>query len=254
MISESPLKSFLKVLTLSVCTTTVQIIGQGAGVQNEQNTVESLLPEDKGSPVVIDSTDTSGNPAKAQAHFAAGVSWEAQGQAGKALESFRLSLEEDPSNARLAVQVAEKLISLREIELAYQTLLPATRQETAPGKAFELLGLIQMSRGEEATSLASFQQALERDPSLILSRQRVIDVHLRNGKERPAFRMIQEALEATSNQVDEVTLLIGMYLRYVSMRPDRLQDLGSQLESLIAKSSEIAKEQPALKLSILDLI
>ncbi|HCZ05483.1 MAG TPA: hypothetical protein DHV39_19015, partial [Verrucomicrobiales bacterium] len=134
MISESPLKSFLKVLTLSVCTTTVQIIGQGAGVQNEQNTVESLLPEDKGSPVVIDSTDTSGNPAKAQAHFAAGVSWEAQGQAGKALESFRLSLEEDPSNARLAVQVAEKLISLREIELAYQTLLPATRQETAPGK------------------------------------------------------------------------------------------------------------------------
>ena len=66
--------------------------------------------------------------------------------------------------------------------------------------------------------------------------------------------MIQEALEATPNQVDEVTLLIGMYLRYVSMRPDRLQDLGLQLESLIAKSSEIAKEHPALKLSISDLL
>jgi len=254
MISESPLKSFLKVLTLSVCTTTVQIIGQGSGVQNEQNTVESLSPEVKKSPVVIDSSGTSGNPAKAQAHFAAGVSWEAQGQADKALESFRLSLEADPSNARLAVQVAEKLISLREFEQAYQTLLPATRQENAPGKAFELLGLLQMSRGEESTSQASFQQAIDRDPSLILSRQRVIDVHLRNGNERPAFRMVQEALEATSNQVDEVTLLIGMYLRYASMRPDRLQDLGPQLESLIAKSSEIAKEQPALKLSISDLL
>ncbi|MDB4706215.1 hypothetical protein OAG10_07145, partial [Verrucomicrobia bacterium] len=91
----------------------MQIVGQGSGVQNEQNTVESPSSEVKDSPVVIDSSDTSGNPAKAQAHFAAGVSWEAQGQAGKALESFILSLEADPSNARLAVQVAEKLISLR---------------------------------------------------------------------------------------------------------------------------------------------
>jgi tetratricopeptide (TPR) repeat protein len=246
MISESPLNKFLIVLTLGVCATAMPLIGQEAGGAVEPKAEFS----EPGSSNSVD----SGDRAKAQAHFAAGVSWEAQGKVDKALESFRLSLEADPSNTKLAVQVAEKYIGLKKFEEAYQTLLPTTRQENAPGKAFQLLGLIQMARGEDAPSLESFQMALERDPSLILSRQRLVDVHLRNGEEGPAIRKVQEAVEATSNEVDHVTALIGMYLRYVAMRPDRLEDLADQFEALIVKSSAVAEEQPALKVPISDIL
>ena len=245
---------FLKVLTLSVCATAMPLIGQEAGDAVAPNPIGTNLPEVETSASGDISLVGSGDRAKAQAHFAAGISWEAQGKADKALESFRLSLEADPSNPKLAVQVAEKYIGLQKFDEAYQTLLPTTRQKDAPGKAFQLLGLIQMSRGEDAPSLESFQKALERDSTLILSRQRLVDVHLRNGEESDAFRKVQEAVEATSDEADHVTALIGMYLRYGAMRPDRLEDLAPQLETLVAKSTHIAKEQPALGVPISDIL
>ena len=226
--------------------------GQEAGVEEGANPEADLLPELE--EVQSSDTNTAVDRAKAQAHYAAGVSWEAQGETGKALEAFKLSLEADPSNSKLAVQVAEKYIGLQKFEEAYQTLLPATRQKDASGKAFQLLGLIQMSRGEEEPSLESFTTALERDPSLVLSRQRLIDVHLRKGEESSAINKVREAVEVTTYEVDNITALIGMYLRYVSVRPDRLEDLAPQLESLVVKSSEVAEEQPALGVPISDIL
>ncbi|MBT5928284.1 MAG: tetratricopeptide repeat protein [Verrucomicrobia bacterium] len=226
-----------------------QVAGEGGEPSSSDDLLPGLEEIQSGS-----SIDAAGNRAKAQAHFATGVSWETQGEPEKALEAFKLSLQADPANTKLAVQVAEKYVGLKKIEEAYQILLPATKQETAPGNAFQLLGLIQMSKGEEESSLESFQQALERDPTLILSRQRLVDVHLRNGEEGPAFLKAQQAVEVTSYEVESITALIGFYLRYVTMRPDRLEDLSPQLESLVVKSKGVAEDQPALGIPISDVL
>ncbi len=243
-----------RILTLCVCAIAVPVSGQESEAPDVTHPFDLPSTGDIGEISPDRDVISSDDRAKALAHYAAGVSWEAQGEAEKALESFRLSLQVDPSNTSLAVKVAEKLIGLKKFEEAYQILLPATRQEDAPGKAFQILGLIQMSKGEAAPSLQSFQQALERDPTLILSRQRLVDVHLEKGEEEDAFQKARDAVGHSTGEVDNVTALIGFYLRYVTMRPDRLRDLGPQFESLIDISTQAAEAQPALGVPISDVL
>jgi tetratricopeptide (TPR) repeat protein len=51
-----------------------------------------------------------------------------------------------------------------------------------------------------------------------------------------------------------MTALIGLYLKFLTIQPNRLNDLGPQLESLVIKSSEVAEEHPALGLAISDVL
>lgn len=255
MIGESPLKSLILVWTLSVWAISMSINAQDAGQDGDVVPADSVASDDAQlQDIPLDDLDASGRRARAQAYFASGISWEAQGDQAKALEQFALALEADPTNARLAVKVAEKYIALQKFDEAYEILLPTSRLQEAEAKAFELLGLIQMARGESAASLENFQTALDKDPSLILSRSRLVDVHLREQENLDALELVQDAVKATNYRLEDMTALIGLYLKFLTIQPNRLDDLGPQLESLVIKSSEVAEEHPALGLAIADIL
>jgi len=255
MIGESPFKLMILVWTLSVWATSMPAYAQEAGQDGDVVPANSVASDETDlQNIPLEELDASGRRARAQAYFASGISWEAQGNQEKALEQFALALEADPTNSTLAVKVAEKYIALQKFDEAYEILLPATKLEDSDGKAFELVGLIQMARGESAESLDNFKAALEKDPSLILSRSRLVDVHLRERENLDALELVQEAVKVTNYTLEDMTALIGLYLKFLTIQPNRLDDLGPQLESLVIKSSEVAEEHPALGLAISDVL
>jgi tetratricopeptide (TPR) repeat protein len=255
MIGESPFKSMILAWTLTVRAIAVPVYAQEAGQDGDVRPADPVVSDAfELQDIPLDDLDASGRRARAQAHFASGITMEAQGEQAEALKQFALALEVDPTNAQLAVRVAEKHIALQKFDEAYEILLPATELEEAEGKAFELLGLIQMARGEADNSLKNFKTALARDPSLIISRSRLVDVHLREGENLDALELVQEAVKATNYALEDMTALIGLYLKFLTIQPNRLNDLGPQLESLVIKSSEVAEEHPALGLAISDVL
>ena len=255
MIGESPYKSLILVWTLSVWASVMPLNAQEAGQDVDVVPADSVASDEADlQNIPLEELDASGRRARAQAYYASGISWEAQGNQGKALEQFALALEADPANSTLAVKVAEKYIALQKFDEAYEILLPATQLEDSDGKAFELVGLIQMARGESDESLDNFKAALEKDPSLILSRSRLVDVHLRERENLDALELVQEAVKVTNYTLEDMTALIGLYLKFLTIQPNRLDDLGPQLESLVIKSSEVAEEHPALGLAISDVM
>ena len=198
--------------------------------------------------------DPSALQFKAQAHFAAGVSFLAQGEKDKALEQFEKALQVDPESASLATRIAENLILLQQFEKAQSLLQRASESDDAPGMAFELLGVITSSQGEDSQAQRLFEEALRRDPSRVFSRQKILDQALKDQREDLALELVQEAVKVTSYEVEDMTALIGLYLKYAVLRPQQLKLLDQALESLVVKASEVAEEEPVLEVAIADVL
>ena len=204
--------------------------------------------------LAADELDPSALQFKAQAHFAAGVSFLAQGEKDKALEQFEKALQVDPESASLATRIAENLILLQQFEKAQSLLQRASESDDAPGMAFELLGVITSSQGEDSQAQRLFEEALRRDPSRVFSRQKILDQALKDQREDLALELVQEAVKVTSYEVEDMTALIGLYLKYAVLRPQKLKLLDQALESLVVKASEVAEEEPVLEVAIADVL
>ncbi len=204
--------------------------------------------------LAADELDPSALQFKAQAHFAAGVSFLAQGEKDKALEQFEKALQVDPESASLATRIAENLILLQQFEKAQSLLQRASESDDAPGMAFELLGVITSSQGEDSQAQRLFEEALRRDPSRVFSRQKILDQALKDQREDLALELVQEAVKVTSYEVEDMTALIGLYLKYAVLRPQQLKLLDQALESLVVKASEVAEEEPVLEVAIADVL
>ena len=120
--------------------------------------------------------------------------------------------------------------------------------------AFELLGVITLSQGEDSQAQRLFEEALRRDPSRVFSRQKILDQALKDQREDLALELVQEAVKVTSYEVEDMTALIGLYLKYAVLRPQKLKLLDQALESLVVKASEVAEEEPVLEVAIADVL
>ncbi len=225
------------------------VFSQESGQDSAQQAPEAAITQ-----IPSKELDPAGVSAKALAHFAAGVSHQRNGETALAMDQFRLAVSTDPGNAQLATRVVEKYLLLKEVEEAENLLDLILERDDAPGKAFELHGMMMLAQGQEVIAAGRFEQALRLDPSLIFSRQQIIDSRMERGDEDRCFQLIRDAVGHTTYEVDDVTALLGMYLKFLVMRPERLEDLGQSLESLIVKATEVAQEEPILELAIADLL
>ncbi|MDB4664911.1 tetratricopeptide repeat protein [Verrucomicrobia bacterium] len=248
MTGESPLSSITIAWTVSVCALLLPFSSPQAGEEGVGITV-SASPD----PVAPDADATS-RRIQAQAHFAAGATLEAQGAFDKALEAYQRALEADPVDPHLATRIAEKYIMRQRFKEAYSILRTTTELEAAPAKSFELLGMMQLARGEESPSVESFRKALDLDATLILARQSLVDSHLREKREEAAFDLVSAAVKVSTYELDDMSALIGLYLKYTALRPPRVDSLAHQLESLLIKSSEVAEDYPVLGVPIADIL
>ena len=86
--------------------------------------------------LAADELDPSALQFKAQAHFAAGVSFLAQGEKDKALEQFEKALQVDPESASLATHTLQKtsfcFSSSRRLNLSYRVPVSRTMPREWP--------------------------------------------------------------------------------------------------------------------------
>jgi len=151
---------------------------------------------------------------EALARYASGVSHDMRGDPKSALEEYQKAATFDPSNQRLVLDVARRLLRNREYASAEQLLQRAAREKDAPAMVHALLGAVYTQNGKTNEAIVACRKAVELDPKQFAGHQTLFDLYLRQEKKKEAVAVLDAA--AKLKDVDEAFLLdlVDQYTRF----------------------------------------
>ncbi len=151
---------------------------------------------------------------EALARYASGISYDMRGEPKSALEEYQKAATFDPSNQRLVLDVARRLLRNREYASAEQLLHRASREKDAPAMVYALLGAVYTQNGKTNEAITASRKAVELDPKQFAGHQTLFDLYLRQQKIKDAVAVLDAA--AKLKDVDEAFLLdlVDQYARF----------------------------------------
>jgi predicted Zn finger-like uncharacterized protein len=158
-----------------------------------------------------------------------GLYYEAQGDYGKAVESYRTALERDPSSTELLLRLGAAQVENGEIEAAGETLEKVIRQVPNSAEAEYFIGRIAMAQGRTPDALIHFDRAIGLDPGQA-------EFHIYAGKAALEMKNIGRVNEEAQKAIDidaslgEAWLLRGLVRLRAGTVKYALRDFNRALE------------------------
>lgn len=136
--------------------------------------------------------------AQALAEFSAGVVEQARDDNSAALERFVRSLEKDPTNEPLALEVARRFLSRQQADKAYEILKRSAALPTASNQARVMFGMaaIQTGRVEEAAQI--YGNLIRAEPEQLGHYAMLAQIRLQQKQPQDAFRVAEQAAKQKS--------------------------------------------------------
>lgn len=137
---------------------------------------------------------------EALSRFALGISHELKGERDQALREFRKSVREDPSNQKLAADVARRLLAKREAKEAVSLLESAVRRKEPNAEMLAMLGLAYQQTKQPEKAIEACSTAIEKDPRAIVPYRVLVQSMMAEKKVDGALAVLHRAaaVEKTS--------------------------------------------------------
>lgn len=159
---------------------------------------------------------------KALANFAAGLSSDLRKDEDDALEKYFSSIKADPSNQRLALELARRLLRKQEVEKAIEVMEEVRRTEKSTGTIDALLGVAYHQNKQPQKAITASEAAIRKNADFILGYRTLFQVHNSLRKPDLALAVLQRAAKrekAPTIFIIEIAELLSAYLR---AHPDQL--------------------------------
>jgi len=162
------------------------------------------------------------NRVEALARFATGISKELNKKSEEALEEFFKSVKADPSNERLALDVARRLIRKQQVKEAIEVLESVRSKKDSSGILDAVLGAAHHQNKNSEKALETSESAINKDPKILLAHRTLFQVYNTQKKSAEALDVLKRAAKVedapTQFIVDLAELLMGHLRAHVDQR------------------------------------
>ena len=233
---------FVQLNSLALCL----VFGASLAQEPEQSPRERSLPK------AASSAEASERRIQSNAHFAAGIGFEAKGQIEEAAKELLLAVDVDPNNAALALRVAEKLLEWRLPSISLQILEKASQTDSATVEIFVRKGITLKALGKNDEALAAFTAALEISPGNAEARKELVATRLKEKDLPGALSLVRDGVALPSLSSDQLIGLVTLYLQIITDTPSLLAELKDELLVLLERTEKFSLSEPTQQVTLAD--
>ncbi len=198
------------------------------------------------------SADATERRIQSNAHFAAGIGFEAKGQIDAAAKELLLAVDVDPNNIALILRVADKLLEWRLPTISLQILEKAGQSDMATVEIFVRKGITLKTLGKNDEALAAFTAALEISPGNAQARQELVATKLKDKDLTGALTLVRDGVALPSLAADQLIGLVASYLQIIATSPNLLTELKDEFVVLLERTEKFSLSSPEQEVTLAD--
>src|SRR5438094_357867 len=141
----------------------------------------------------IESPKDADKRVEVHVHYAMGVLHELNEETNEAIEEFTKSIEGDPGNEALVIELSRKLVQLKRYTKAEELLTRATARPQASANLFARLGLVYYFLGKKEQAITANNTALKKNPRLLSAYQNLFQLYLQSNQHDDALKVLERA-------------------------------------------------------------
>lgn len=189
------------------------------------------------------------NRAIAQAHFAAGIVAQLDGNVLVALDEFYEAAKANPEDGELLFDVSGRLIEGRQFVRALEVLNLAVALPDVDGMAFVRLGFVHAQLGNNRKATEANEIAVRRLPRFMAARQNLYISQVQAGNAEAAWAVLTEALTLPDVDADFLINLAELFSDFGRQFPERRDSARGQALAALLRARDSVSGPLTLKLA-----
>lgn len=189
---------------------------------------------------------------EAQARYAAGLAHELRREADKALEEFFKSVQADPSNEDLALEVSRRLLLKKDLPRALEIGKLAAAQPGASAMAHAHLAVLFAEAGQLAEAERANRKAIALAPDSLVSYYNLYTLHLSQKQPDKAQAVLGEAAARPVETADYWLDLAELYANLQRNNPADPEAVLASLKQCLNRAEELGVRGPARQQKLAD--
>lgn len=190
--------------------------------------------------------------AEAFARYATGVTYELNEEPERAQEEYFKSALADPANESLVIELARRLIASKQSGKALELLSKSAERPDAAAAIFAWQARAYLSEGKTNRAAAASRSAIKRNPEVLGAYQILVDVYLKNGQPRDAWKVLEEASAKTESEAVFLIGLSELYDAYGKARPGEAVEVRQRSLALLERAMTLTPNPPGTRQKIAD--
>lgn len=178
---------------------------------------------------------------EALARFATGISKELNNKSDEALEEFSKSVKADPSNERLTLDVARRLIRKQQVKEAIEILESVRSKKDSSGILDAVLGAAHHQNKNSEKALETSASAIEKDPKILLAHRTLFQIYNSQKKNADALGVLKRAAEVEEVPTLFTVDLAELVMAYLRIHTDQREAERPLLLKLLERAQEKIK-------------
>ena len=183
---------------------------------------------------------------RAHAAFAAGLVAQENNQPDQAQEFFARSLEDDPANEPLALEVARRQLERKQTGPALTLLRRAAAQPGASAVVRSFLGLTYLQLGRKDEAIAAYRDALRAEPAMLGSSQALAQLLTERQRPDEALKVLDEALDQNVGDANYWVDLADLFNQLGAREPKLKDTVKARTLTALEKAAAAAPDDPVL--------
>lgn len=192
------------------------------------------------------SADSEERKAEAHARFAAGLLEDLRDDDAAALENFEKSIEADPSQESLALDVARRHLMRKDTDRAIGVLKSAIRSESS-GILPALLGSVYLSLGRTNDAIQANLLSIERSPSLLIGYHNLANLYSRQNQPEEGLKVLEKATQVAKPSAQFLVELAELWLGFPQTKPDLVTHSRKRAGELLDRALKMPSVPPPLQ-------
>jgi tetratricopeptide (TPR) repeat protein len=175
--------------------------------------------------------------AEALAHFAAGISYEANTNNAIALSHFEKSADMDAGNAALIIELSRQYIERKQTQKALALLTRAAKHPNATPEVYGWLAQAYLKAGKTNEAITASRHAMETWPSALEGYRSLASTYLQIGDAQSGLKILNRAAKVSDADAKFLVGLADFYAEWVNTRTKDFDAVKTQAIALLDRAS-----------------
>ena len=192
--------------------------------------------------------------AEAFARYAAGISHELSGQPEQALEEYLRAAKADPSQSKLVIETAHRLLQANRTQPALELLQKAAGHPQAPGDVHAMLARAYIQSGETNAAIIANQTAIRKNPQALGAYMNLADIYFHLGHSKEMLKILDQGAKQPMLEPAFPLGFAELYFKYAQAHPGELAVVKPKAAQLLMRAADLNPDSPTLLQKIADLL
>ena len=209
----------------------------------------SAPKKSKSSPAIEISMDRRAN---AYAHYATGLIHEMNGRSDEAFEELVLSVQSDPANTSLVLQISRRLLENERARESRDLLKEAIIYAPEEAALHAYLGMAYAALNEPGAAIQANRQAIRILPTSLQAYQNIIHLEYQKGDKRAMLAAIDRAAAVSNTDALFLIDLSDLSLRYGQLAEIPFEKVKPRALALLNRADALDPDDPRLLVRVGD--